>query len=335
MNANAYGGELGRALAWVDVSTAGRDHGGARRSSGSPTGGRTWGRARSLLAPRLARALVGRGDQGGARRHAARRREGGPAVGDQDVRLDVQEPRRRPGGGPHRRPAARGGGLQGASRSGAPGFSPKHANLVENMGGRARTADVLALIAEGPASACVTVSAWTARPRCSCSESRREEAERAAEGPARKARGRRRSRGGAVLAWFGWGWFRESSLVQVRHVEIAGVSNGPDAAAIRAGAGADSARDDEAPRRPAGARARRLRHTRSCDRSRPRELPEHGAGSPCTSTRRLQRYGARRPARCQSPTTEPSLPRVPEPKAPAVAVTAARRGATGSEKRAR
>jgi cell division protein FtsQ len=35
------------------------------------------------------------------------------------------------------------------------------------------------------------------------------------------------------LAWVGWGWFRDSSLVKVRHVEITGVSNSPDAEAIK------------------------------------------------------------------------------------------------------
>jgi len=37
----------------------------------------------------------------------------------------------------------------------------------------------------------------------------------------------------AVLLWFAWGWFRDSSLVKVRHVEITGVSNSPDADAIK------------------------------------------------------------------------------------------------------
>jgi cell division protein FtsQ len=37
----------------------------------------------------------------------------------------------------------------------------------------------------------------------------------------------------AMLVFFAWGWFRDSSLVKVRHVEITGVSNSPDAAAIR------------------------------------------------------------------------------------------------------
>jgi cell division septal protein FtsQ len=35
------------------------------------------------------------------------------------------------------------------------------------------------------------------------------------------------------LGWVGWGWFRDSSLVKVRHVEISGVSNSPDAQAIK------------------------------------------------------------------------------------------------------
>jgi cell division protein FtsQ len=37
----------------------------------------------------------------------------------------------------------------------------------------------------------------------------------------------------AALAFFAWNWFRDSSLVKVHHVEIAGVSNSPDAPAIR------------------------------------------------------------------------------------------------------
>ena len=37
----------------------------------------------------------------------------------------------------------------------------------------------------------------------------------------------------AIVLWFAWGWFRDSSLVKVRHVEIAGVSNSPDGAAIK------------------------------------------------------------------------------------------------------
>jgi cell division protein FtsQ len=36
-----------------------------------------------------------------------------------------------------------------------------------------------------------------------------------------------------LSAWMGWTWFRESPLVKVRHVEITGVSNSPDAAGIK------------------------------------------------------------------------------------------------------
>jgi cell division protein FtsQ len=36
-----------------------------------------------------------------------------------------------------------------------------------------------------------------------------------------------------ALLWVGWGWFRDSSLVTVRHVQIIGVSNSPDAQAIK------------------------------------------------------------------------------------------------------
>jgi cell division septal protein FtsQ len=36
-----------------------------------------------------------------------------------------------------------------------------------------------------------------------------------------------------ALVLLAWNWFRDSSLVKVRHVEIAGVSNSPDAAAIK------------------------------------------------------------------------------------------------------
>ena len=113
MNANAYGGELGRVLEWVDVC--------------APTG--TYRRApgelgfeyrRSNIGPRevVARASFAleraraRDRQGGARRPAGAP-QGGPALRHQDLRLDVQEPGRPARGGPHRGSAARGGGLQG------------------------------------------------------------------------------------------------------------------------------------------------------------------------------------------------------------------------------
>ena len=73
--------------------------------------------------------------------------QGGAALGDQDLRLHLQEPRRPPGRGPQRGRAAGRGGCRGLTVGGAR-FSEKHANFVENMGD-ATTADVIALMAEG------------------------------------------------------------------------------------------------------------------------------------------------------------------------------------------
>ena len=72
----------------------------------------------------------------------------GAALGDQDLRLDLQEPRRRA-----RPRAARAGQLLEAAgcrglRHGGARFSEKHANFVENSAS-ATTADVLELMAEG------------------------------------------------------------------------------------------------------------------------------------------------------------------------------------------
>jgi cell division protein FtsQ len=36
-----------------------------------------------------------------------------------------------------------------------------------------------------------------------------------------------------ALLWVGWGWFRDSTLVRARHIEITGVSNSPDGEAIK------------------------------------------------------------------------------------------------------
>ena len=135
MNANAYGGELGRVLEWVDVCTAdGRRAPRARTSSASPTGART-SRAGEVVARASLPAAPGdpdgdQGDAGGDARAPPR----GAALGDQDLRLDLQEPRgrarrgARPPASCSRRPAAAGCGVGGAR------FSEKHANFVENAG---------------------------------------------------------------------------------------------------------------------------------------------------------------------------------------------------------
>ena len=148
MNANAYGGELARALEWVDVTSAA---GTARRTPDElGFAYRRSGLGAGEVVARAAFALSAAGPRG-RQAHPGRdalQAPGGPAVGDQDVRLHLQEPdrtRARRGAPPAscwRRPAARG------LRVGGAGFSAKHANFVENLG-EATTADVVALMAEG------------------------------------------------------------------------------------------------------------------------------------------------------------------------------------------
>ncbi len=147
MNANAYGGQLAEVLEWVEVSTAA---GTERRDPATLDfvyRNSNLGRGRDRL-PRLLRAHPRRPRRD--QRHArldARPPPRGAALRDQDLRLDLQEPRRRARRGPLRRPAARGGRLP-RPRHGGARFSEKHANFVENIG-EATTADVLALMAEG------------------------------------------------------------------------------------------------------------------------------------------------------------------------------------------
>ena len=148
MNANAYGGELGRG-----PRMGGRLHG---RGRGATAARRRLGfayrrsnlRPGEVVSPRLVSARRRRpgGDQGDDGRDA-RQAPRGPALGDQDVRLDLQEP------GDDARAEGRTAGqlLEAAGCRGLPvggaRFSPKHANFVENAG-EATTADVLALMAE-------------------------------------------------------------------------------------------------------------------------------------------------------------------------------------------
>jgi UDP-N-acetylenolpyruvoylglucosamine reductase len=148
MNANAYGGELGRVLEWVDVTTpAGTDR---RRPEQL---GFTY--RRSNLGPRevVARASFGLDDSDPATVKAvladmrARRREAQPSgiktFGSTFKNPDDPRAEGRTAG--QLLEAAGCKGLQvGEAR-----FSPKHANFIENVGGRATTDDVLALIAEG------------------------------------------------------------------------------------------------------------------------------------------------------------------------------------------
>ena len=92
----------------------------ARTSSASPTGARTWGRARSSRAPRSGSR---EGDVAEIKAHPrrdARQAPRGAAVRDQDLRLDLQEPRRRARRGPHRRASCSRRRAAAGSRSAAP-----------------------------------------------------------------------------------------------------------------------------------------------------------------------------------------------------------------------
>jgi UDP-N-acetylenolpyruvoylglucosamine reductase len=148
MNANAYGGELGRVLEWVDVCTA---HGSERREP-SDLG---FAYRRSNLGPgevvsrasfRLAegdveeiKATLGR--MRGQRRDA---QPSGIKTFGSTFKNPADDPR---ADGRTAGQLLEAAGCRGLQVGGAR-FSPKHANFVENAGD-ATTADILALMAEG------------------------------------------------------------------------------------------------------------------------------------------------------------------------------------------
>jgi UDP-N-acetylenolpyruvoylglucosamine reductase len=148
MNANAYGGELGRVLEWVDVSTPA----GTSRRRPEELG---FAYRRSNLGPRevvaRTRFALERSDPATvkalladmrARRHEAQP-SGIKTFGSTFKNPD--DPRAEGRSAGQLLEAAGCRGLQvGSAR-----FSPKHANFVENVGGEASTEDVLDLIAEG------------------------------------------------------------------------------------------------------------------------------------------------------------------------------------------
>ena len=150
MNANAYGGELAQVLEWVEIVTAaGVAAPRAGASSGSPTAARTCA-AGEIVARASFAADAGADRRGqGHARGDARPPPRGPAAGDQDVRLDLQEPRamRARGEGRTAGLLLAEAGCNGLAVGGAR-FAPKHANFIENTGS-ATTADVIAVMAEG------------------------------------------------------------------------------------------------------------------------------------------------------------------------------------------
>ncbi len=149
MNANAYGGELARALEWVDVATADcverrvpADLGFAyRRSNLQP--GAVVARASFVLTPAPVEQVKATLAEMRGKRKAAQP-SGIKTFGSTFKNPSDDDPRAegRTAGQLLEQAGCRGLRVGGAS------FSEKHANFVENHG-HASTADVLALMAEG------------------------------------------------------------------------------------------------------------------------------------------------------------------------------------------
>ena len=147
MNANAYGGELGRVLEWVEVVTlAGSERRlpqqlGLSYRSSNLNAGEIVARASFTLQPADPGAVAATLADMRARRHAAQ---------PQGIRT-FGSTFKNPGDA---RAQGRAAGLLLAEAGcagltvGGARFSPKHANFIENTGA-ATTADVLAVMAEG------------------------------------------------------------------------------------------------------------------------------------------------------------------------------------------
>jgi UDP-N-acetylmuramate dehydrogenase len=149
MNANAYGGELARALEWVEVVHGGalgrrgpEDLGFAYRSS-SLASGEVVARASLLLAPAEAASVKATLEQMRRRRHEAQP-QGIRTFGSTFKNPDSERAQGRTAGVLLAEAGAAGFDSGGAR------FAPKHANFIENTGS-ATTADVLAVMAEGRA----------------------------------------------------------------------------------------------------------------------------------------------------------------------------------------
>ena len=147
MNANAYGGELGRALEWVEIATGGelrrvspRELALGYRSSNLRSG-EVVARAGLLLEAADPGILTERLAELRRRRHKAQP-QGIKTFGSTFKNPD--DPR---AAGESAGMLLARAGLNGVVVGGAR-FAPKHANFIENMG-EATTADVLELMAEG------------------------------------------------------------------------------------------------------------------------------------------------------------------------------------------
>ena len=147
MNANAYGGELARALEWVDVTSAAGtarrtpdELGFAYRRSGLHAG-EVVARASFALAPLPPEDVKRTLGEMRSKRRAAQP-SGIKTFGS--TFKNPSDPRAEGRSAGQLLEAAGARGL----RVGGAGFSAKHANFVENLGD-ATTADVVALMAEG------------------------------------------------------------------------------------------------------------------------------------------------------------------------------------------
>ena len=147
MNANAYGGELGRVLEWVQIATAGGTHrrkpeqlGLAYRSSNLKQGEIVTRACFSLARadPAAVKSTLARMR---ARRHAAQ------PQGIKTFGSTFKNPTDPRAEGRSAGLLLAEAGCSGLAVGGAR-FSPKHANFIENTGA-ATTADVLAVMAEG------------------------------------------------------------------------------------------------------------------------------------------------------------------------------------------
>jgi UDP-N-acetylenolpyruvoylglucosamine reductase len=148
MNANAYGGQLQRVLEWVDVCTAqGTDRRrpealdfSYRRSN--LRSGEVVARACFRLEPGDSKSIKESIADMRARRKATQP-SGVKTFGSTFKNPDAPQARGMTAG-----QLLEEAGCSGLAVGGAR-FSPKHANFIENVGGNATTAEVLALMAEG------------------------------------------------------------------------------------------------------------------------------------------------------------------------------------------
>jgi UDP-N-acetylmuramate dehydrogenase len=147
MNANAYGGELGRVLEWVEVATAGGlerrtpDRLGFSYRSSNLRDGEVVARAGFHLEPGDPERIKREMGEMRTRRHEAQ------PSGIKPFGSTYKNPEAEPAEGRTAGQLLEAAGCRGLQVGGAR-FSDKHANFVENTG-EATTADVLALMAEG------------------------------------------------------------------------------------------------------------------------------------------------------------------------------------------